>query len=86
MGVVRRQSASPGGAINHPQVSSVNGSYEKAPASCRRFFMLQVLLVDAQGLTNTSVTLCSAEFHMTDAPNFSAMNRTGNIVCPGAWI
>jgi len=40
----------------------------------------------AQGRVKTIVTRCNAEFHMTNARNCSAMNRTGNIVRPGAWI
>src|SRR5450830_534582 len=44
------------------------------------------IVSDAQGLTKTSVTCCSVEFHMTNAPNCSETKRTGNIVRPGAWM
>ena len=70
--------------------SSIEQRIPKAPMKKRRHAAGALScfkpVSDAQGLTNSSVTLCSAEFHVSEAPRCSVMNRTGNIVCPGAWM
>jgi len=50
------------------------------------FYCLRYCQGMFRGKVNTSVTRCSVELHMTNAPNCSEMKRTGNIVRPGAWM